>query len=493
MSYQAVGGGGDGAYGAGGAGGAQYQDLEAPRKPGRAGTAGAGAGTGAYQQQQQQQQQQHADGFVPVGQPAPWAAAEDAPFAEALADMDVQVRHGFVRKVFGILSMQLLMTFGWVLLVSNNSGLRNYHATHTWPLFLGLSLSLGSMIGMICFVDLVRSHPGNYIMLAVFTVAESLMLGGLGGTVDSQLIAVAVGTTLAVSVGIILFAMQTRFDFTGAGPYLFVALWSMIIFSMISSLAGQSAEQSKVYAGFGVVLFSFFLVYGALPSCPAQRPSLAVPSTDLFTLLLPRRRRPACRGRKAQQVPLLCRRLRLRGSCDLPRHHKPVPASSFFAFGPPLAARARNTTVLITPISKNCMFIKAARARSARMAFASWSSGRGRGRSTGPAAQGRARARTLPPQVLDMVTSPLWRTHARLLRATRAGAQRPQARLSPFRTARCRHPPLGHHHHRQPGASTSRPPTTRELVDRPKTARGWKLDSGPTTSASPRTLEPRTG
>jgi FtsH-binding integral membrane protein len=335
MSYQAVGGGGDGAYGAGGAGGAQYQDLEAPRKPGRAGAAGAGVGAGAYQEQQQQ----HSDGFVPVGQ-------NDAPFAEALAEMDVHVRHGFVRKVFGILSVQLLVTFGWVLLVSNDSGLRNYHATHTWPLFLGLALSLGSMIGMICFVDLVRSHPGNYIMLGVFTVAESLLLGGLGGTVDPQLMAVAVGTTLAVSVGIILFAMQTRFDFTGAGPYLFVALWSMIIFSMISSLAGQSAEQSKVYAGFGVVLFSFFLVYGALPSCPVQRPSLAVPSTDLFSLLLPRRRRPACRGGKAQQVSLLCRRLRLCGSCDLPRHHQPVPASSFSAFGPPLAAGARKTTVL---------------------------------------------------------------------------------------------------------------------------------------------------
>jgi FtsH-binding integral membrane protein len=259
MSYQAV--GSDGAYGAGSAGGAQYQDLEAPRKPGAA-RAGAGAGAGAYQEGQQQQQ--HADGFVPVAQPAPWAAGDDAPFAEALADMDVHVRHGFVRKVFGILSVQLLVTFGWVLLVSNHSGMRSYMATNTWPLFLGLALSLGSIFGMICFIDLVRSHPGNYIMLSVFTLAESLMLGAVAATVDPQLMAIAVGTTLAVSAGLILFALQTRYDFTGAGPYLFVALWSMIIFSLISSLAGQSAGQSKVYAGFGVVLFSFFLVYGTL-------------------------------------------------------------------------------------------------------------------------------------------------------------------------------------------------------------------------------------
>lgn len=71
----------------------------------------------------------------------------------------------------------------------------------------------------------------------------------------------AVGITAAICLALTLFAFQTKFDFTGAGPYLFVATICLMIFGFILIFIAPSKSVHLVYSSLGALLFSFYLVY----------------------------------------------------------------------------------------------------------------------------------------------------------------------------------------------------------------------------------------
>lgn len=66
-----------------------------------------------YGQQASYGQQAYGQAAVPVAQPMQRQTVV-VPGAYLGPDTDVMIRHGFVRKVFGILLTQLLVTFGMI-------------------------------------------------------------------------------------------------------------------------------------------------------------------------------------------------------------------------------------------------------------------------------------------------------------------------------------------------------------------------------------------
>jgi FtsH-binding integral membrane protein len=77
--------------------------------------------------------------------------------------------------------------------------------------------------------------------------------------VTSVLLALA--TVTGVTLGLTLFAIQTKYDFTGWGPYLFVAILVLMIFGFIIAFFPGNAVATKVYCGIGALIFSLYLVY----------------------------------------------------------------------------------------------------------------------------------------------------------------------------------------------------------------------------------------
>ena len=60
---------------------------------------------------------------------------------------------------------------------------------------------------------------------------------------------------------LILFASQTKVDFTSKGMYLYASLWVLILMGMITPF--YSGSGSLVYSGLGALIFSLFMVYDA--------------------------------------------------------------------------------------------------------------------------------------------------------------------------------------------------------------------------------------
>lgn len=183
---------------------------------------------------------------------------------------DTHVRHGFVRKVYGILGAQLLVTtlIGGTVMEKA----RVWSVTHpeilSGMLFASFFASIAVTCVFCCSPRLMRESPTNYLILAVFTLAESVMVGMVCASYTKESVLIALAVTTLVVLSLSLFACQTTYDFTGMGPYLFTAMMVLCGFSFalwIASMLGLHGPAFgalwMAYSACGTLLFSFYIVY----------------------------------------------------------------------------------------------------------------------------------------------------------------------------------------------------------------------------------------
>ena len=217
--------------------------------------------------------------------------AEKASAAAAFSEESV--RRGFIKKVgivtksptfiiiicfqvYSILSVQLLITFGTVALFNQSSGvhdlfLENYGKynqepnTAFWAVF-AVSAIAGFIIvlAMACVKTLRVAVPINFILLAVFTVAESLLLGLACMLYEGEVVLIAAAATAAVVIALTAFSFQTKIDFTILRGLMFCVLFVFILFGFLISIFAATGGNIRiinlVYAAIGVLIFSVYLV-----------------------------------------------------------------------------------------------------------------------------------------------------------------------------------------------------------------------------------------
>merc|ERR1740115_61732 len=107
--------------------------------------------------------------------------------------------------------------------------------------FASIAVTIGVMCIFCCKPQLMRQSPINYIILAVFTLAESVMIGFICIQYTQESVLIVTGITTFVVFGPTLFACQTTSDFTGCGPYLMcgiLVLMGMSFMFWIASMLG---------------------------------------------------------------------------------------------------------------------------------------------------------------------------------------------------------------------------------------------------------------
>lgn len=180
-------------------------------------------------------------GAGPGGVPG---AASDSSYAAVMAR---RVRAGFIRKVFGILSVQLLVTFAIVCIFSFVDGIRDGVRQRPGVLWAALAISVTCLIALSCCPGVAKTYPGNYICLGIFTLAEAYLLGAIGASYAPESVAWAVGATLVLCLALAVFAWQTRIDFTLFSGTLFVVLLAFVLFG-IWAAAFRSMILQTIYA-----------------------------------------------------------------------------------------------------------------------------------------------------------------------------------------------------------------------------------------------------
>lgn len=182
--------------------------------------------------------------------------------------MDVITRHGFIRKVFGIVGVQLTLTsmIAYPFIHYRDefkAALPNYQGL----IILAMILPLAMMCYSMCNPSVMRTYPQNYAFLVVYTVCFGVIVGMACAMQDTRAVLLAVATTAVIVVSLSIFAMQTSYDFSGMGPYLMCAFLGLFLTSLAMSLFSSFIPGANmhgmhmIFSGLGAILFSFFIVY----------------------------------------------------------------------------------------------------------------------------------------------------------------------------------------------------------------------------------------
>ncbi|KHJ41930.1 hypothetical protein D918_07981 [Trichuris suis] len=157
---------------------------------------------------------------------------------------EASIRQGFIRKVFLILSGQLLVVTAMVALFT-------YQAV-----FMATYIAIG------CCTNVRRRYPGNVICLAFLTLSLGYIAATTASFYNTESVVIAALICFLACLGVSMFAMQTKYDFTGCMGIMCVVGLVLFLFGImcaIFTIFMKTPILMIVYAGFGALVFLIYL------------------------------------------------------------------------------------------------------------------------------------------------------------------------------------------------------------------------------------------
>jgi len=176
-------------------------------------------------------------------------------FGGSVAEATLDIRMQFVRKVYSILTVQLLATAALSSVSFFSPGYKAWIQTNQWMMWVSLFGAIGFML--LTFWKR-KSYPTNLLFLAGFTAMEAYSISVVTSFFESKIVLEALIFTLGIFVALTLFACQTKYDFTSWIPYLAGALWVVIIFGFMAAFFPHT---STIELGYGIVCALIFSGY----------------------------------------------------------------------------------------------------------------------------------------------------------------------------------------------------------------------------------------
>ncbi|XP_071488313.1 protein lifeguard 2-like [Diadema antillarum] len=173
------------------------------------------------------------------------------------------IRAAFIKKVYFILFIQLTITFGIVCIFYYVDPVRIFVQSNSWLYWCSYAAFIIMYFSLVCCSNVRRNYPGNLIALMLFTLCLSYMTGTIASFYyvnGGNIVLIAMGICAGITLGVSLFAIQTRFDFTTCGGFLFIFSLSLFLFGFIAIFT-YSRILYTVYAWLAAVLFCLFLAY----------------------------------------------------------------------------------------------------------------------------------------------------------------------------------------------------------------------------------------
>lgn len=193
--------------------------------------------------------------------------ADDFSHGTCVATSAPEVRLGFLRKVYGILAVQIAVTTLIVAIFMEVTPVRN--AVLAGRGVLTVVAILGTFGTIFALLFKKDSYPLNMQLLAAFTTMESVLVGTLCAQYAAAglgyLVLEALVLTLAVFSSLTAYCLLSKKDFSFMGGALTAGLIALIGASLVNLIigftGGKSAGLAFVIAWGGATLFSLFILY----------------------------------------------------------------------------------------------------------------------------------------------------------------------------------------------------------------------------------------
>lgn len=196
----------------------------------------------------------------------------------------------FVRKVYGILSFQLLFTALFVMVPLFNIEVALWMRYHWGLLIAAIVGNIVTSIALICCRSLSRAVPVNYILLGLFTLCEAYLVGFIASNYEPEVVLAAAFSTAGITAAISVYAYYTKSDFTICGPVFLIIGMTMCMTTLMILIFGLSTGQwhtaHMIICGIAVVLFSFYLLFDTQLILGGKRYEIEIDDYILGSIIL---------------------------------------------------------------------------------------------------------------------------------------------------------------------------------------------------------------
>ncbi|XP_063567677.1 protein lifeguard 2 isoform X2 [Pongo abelii] len=176
---------------------------------------------------------------------------------------DQKVRRVFVRKVYTILLIQLLVTLAVVALFTFCDPVKDYVQANPGWYWASYAVFFATYLTLACCSGPRRHFPWNLILLTVFTLSMAYLTGMLSSYYNTTSVLLCLGITALVCLSVTVFSFQTKFDFTSCQGVLFVLLMTLFFSGLILAILlpfQYVPWLHAVYAALGAGVFT--LLFG---------------------------------------------------------------------------------------------------------------------------------------------------------------------------------------------------------------------------------------
>ncbi|KFU89672.1 Protein lifeguard 4, partial [Chaetura pelagica] len=182
---------------------------------------------------------------------------DDFNYGTNVASASVHIRMAFLRKVYSILSIQILLTTVISAIFLYSTGVKAFVLERP---ALVLIPWIGSLAVIVALGFYSHKHPVNLYLLFGFTLLVALSVAFTVSFFDVSVVLQAFLLTTAVFLGLTAYTLQSKRDFSKFGAGLFTCLW-ILIFSSLLRVFFYSETIELVVAAAGALLFCGFIIY----------------------------------------------------------------------------------------------------------------------------------------------------------------------------------------------------------------------------------------
>ncbi|XP_067906577.1 protein lifeguard 4 [Heterodontus francisci] len=182
---------------------------------------------------------------------------DDFNYGSNVASASLHIRMGFLRKVYSILSVQIILTTVTSAVFMYSDAIKD--VVHASPVLV-LVACLGSL-GLIIALAIYRhQYPINLYLLFAFTLLEACTVATAVTFYDYSVVLQAFVLTTAVFIALTLYTFQSKRDFSKYGAGLFACLWILILAGFLRVFFSSDTVE-VVFASAGALLFCGFIIY----------------------------------------------------------------------------------------------------------------------------------------------------------------------------------------------------------------------------------------
>ena len=171
-----------------------------------------------------------------------------------LSALEANIQNKFIANVYTILSIQLVVTFGMNLSCYYSETATKFMLQQRGLLIISILITFLSLFLSFCYG---KSYPVNYIILAVFTLAESYGITYICLFYQATGVLLAWGLTLSIFIGLSIYVHLTKQDFNYLGAGLFASLWVLLLGGLIQ----------WIWLPYDQLLNTFLAILGSIIAC----------------------------------------------------------------------------------------------------------------------------------------------------------------------------------------------------------------------------------